>query len=161
MHRDILLAFLFPLCFAAAPLAAMPAFQYHAIPGPEDGNRESLISADIDKDGDLDFFTGGGRGDTSYWFENLGQAGWARHVVSDSDNADVGAAALDVDGDGWVDKVAGAFWYRNSGHPRDSAFTELGLVQSGRLSIFLVGAQRQTDRRYQYRGIQRSQRRWR
>lgn len=123
MRYEKFTAFLLPLCFAMAPLAAMPAFRYHPIPGPEDGDRESLNTADIDKDGDLDFFVGGGRGNSSDWFENLGPAGWARHVVSDSDDADVGAAALDVDGDGWVDKVAGSLWYRNTGHPRDSAFT--------------------------------------
>jgi hypothetical protein len=52
----------------------------------------------------------------------MGIAGWAEHLVSDSNNTDVGAVALDIDGDGWMDKVAGAFWYRNTGHPRDSVF---------------------------------------
>ncbi|MEO7426083.1 MAG: VCBS repeat-containing protein [Fibrobacteria bacterium] len=29
---------------------------------------------------------------------------------------------MDVDRDGWLDKVAGTFWYRNPGHPRDTVF---------------------------------------
>ncbi len=101
---------------------SMPGFELHLISAPETWNKESLLPADIDRDGDTDFFSGEGRGGRSYWFENLGIAGWAEHLVSDSDNTDVGAVALDIDGDGWMDKVAGTFWYRNTGHPRDSAF---------------------------------------
>lgn len=56
----------------------------------------------------MDFFSGGGRGLKSLWFENTG-AEWVRRPVSDSNKANVGAALLDVDGDGWLDKVSACF----------------------------------------------------
>jgi hypothetical protein len=97
-------------------------FQIHILTGTGGGGRESLQAVDIDKDGDPDFFTGGGRGEASEWYEN-DPSGWKRHRVSDSDDTDVGAVSMDVDGDGWMDRVAGSFWYRNTGHPRDAEFT--------------------------------------
>ncbi|MDB5048773.1 MAG: hypothetical protein JWO30_1844 [Fibrobacteres bacterium] len=112
------------LFLSLGTVSALPGFRYHPIPTPgfDRGNRETLLPVDIDKDGDLDFFTGGGRGSPSEWYENLGADGWKEHLVNDSNDTDVGAVALDVDGDGWMDKVAGSYWYRNPGHPRDTAF---------------------------------------
>lgn len=96
---------------------AMPAFVVRPVsPAFVPFFRETLLPADIDKDGDMDFFSGSGRGGKSWWFENAGGA-WLRRPVSDSNDTDVGAALLDVDGDGWVDKVSASFWYRNPGFP--------------------------------------------
>jgi VCBS repeat protein len=114
---------LFPiLLMTAFPAgAAMPSFVFRSIsPALEDMYRETLLPADIDKDGDMDFYTGSGRGSKNFWFENAGGA-WLRRPVSDSDETDVGAALLDVDGDGWMDKVSTAFWYRNPGFPSGPA----------------------------------------
>lgn len=89
------------------------SFSLHVLPWfPGAGShRETLSPADVDRDGDMDFFTGHPEG--ADWMENLGSAGWRRHGLSDSTNTDVGAFALDVDGDGWTDRVSGSFWYRN------------------------------------------------
>ncbi len=120
MRARLLSILIFTLTAGLGFASALFEFQLHILPGTEGGGRETLQAVDIDKDGDIDFFTGDGRGGSSQWFENLGPAGWKRHVVSDSDDTDVGAVALDVDGDGWMDKAAGSFWYRNTGHPGDS-----------------------------------------
>jgi hypothetical protein len=80
---------------------------------------ESLLAADIDRDGDSDFFSGEARSRPTWWFERTAE-GWIRHLVSDSNVTDVACAALDVDGDGWVDKVSSGFWYRNPGFPKDA-----------------------------------------
>jgi hypothetical protein len=96
--------------------AATPEFIFHEL-APLDSEgppRESLSPADIDKDGDMDFFSGGSRSD---WFENRGGEGWRKRTVSDSFDTDVGAAAVDVDGDGWIDRISGSFWHRNPGPP--------------------------------------------
>ncbi|MEO7424016.1 MAG: VCBS repeat-containing protein [Fibrobacteria bacterium] len=100
--------------------SAAPDFRVHLLEGTAGGGRETLLAADIDKDGDVDFFTGENGGPTE-WFENDPE-GWKRHPVSDSADTYVGGVALDVDGDGWIDKAAGSFWYRNTGHPREGGF---------------------------------------
>jgi VCBS repeat protein len=94
---------------------AMPGFTIRPISPPlVDFYRETLLPADIDKDGDMDFYSGSGRYNRSWWFEN-DRGTWLRRPVSDSNKADVGGALLDVDGDGWMDKISASFWYRNPG----------------------------------------------
>jgi hypothetical protein len=78
---------------------------------------------DVDRDGDKDFITGRSRGDI-YWFECVAAGQWKRRLLGKASPSDVGAAAFDVDGDGWVDLVAGGAWYRNTGRPRQEAFTK-------------------------------------
>jgi hypothetical protein len=108
------------------PLAAaadLPEFRLIELPKGGDA-RETLSPADIDGDGDLDFYSGSfGAAD---WFENSGGGNWDRHVISDSTDTDVGAAVFDVDGDGAPDRMAGSFWYRNPG-PGGGAFTTFRL----------------------------------
>jgi hypothetical protein len=119
--RALIIAF--PILLLTAPPAAgaMPGFTLRPIsPAEPDFYRETLLTADIDKDGDVDFFSGSGRYYSSWWFEN-DHGNWLRRPVSDSNLADVGAAMLDVDGDGWMDKVSASYWYRNPGFPPGSA----------------------------------------
>lgn len=107
--------------------AAGLSFQHHAIdralPGSSYG-QTSLV--DVDQDGDLDFITGGNaEGRSVFWFEFRGADTWVRHLVGKDHPSDVGGTAIDVDGDGWVDHVAGGVWYRNTGRPRDEAFERI------------------------------------
>ncbi|MEX0938745.1 MAG: VCBS repeat-containing protein [Pirellulales bacterium] len=109
-----------------APAAAQdkrgkaPEFVLHEI--GETGNYLGQTSlADIDRDGDLDFITGS-RGGEIQWWEYRGADDWVRHLIGDDSPTDVGGVALDVDGDGWVDQLSGAAWFRNTGKPREERF---------------------------------------
>lgn len=106
----------FAIWMTSAPAeSAIAAFALRPVTSAEGiGYRETMLPADVDKDGDMDFFSGEGRGGSSWWFERRPD-GWTRRLVSDSNLADVGGFVLDVDGDGWPDKVSAAFWYRNPG----------------------------------------------
>ncbi len=80
---------------------------------------------DVDGDGRLDFVCGRkGPGEESvlYWFENRGAEEWVRHLIGHDTRSDVGAAALDVDGDGRSDVVCSGVWFRNPERPREQAF---------------------------------------
>ncbi len=43
--------------------------------------------------------------------------------------SDVELAALDVDGDGWIDLVCSGVWYRNPGQPREKPFERIVFAQ--------------------------------
>jgi hypothetical protein len=111
-----------------------PSFRYHRIPANlplyrgDIGDYGQTAVADIDKDGRLDFIIGRKRQldwkieGTIYWFRNLGSGKWEQRVLGRDSLSDVGAAALDVDGDGWIDVVCGGVWYRNPKNPREKEF---------------------------------------
>jgi hypothetical protein len=82
---------------------------------------------DLDHDGDLDFVAGGRqpKPDRLYWFEYQGADQWVRHDVGTGYQSDVGLAALDVDGDGWLDLVCSGVWFRNPGNPREGKWERL------------------------------------
>ncbi|HYE18732.1 MAG TPA: VCBS repeat-containing protein [Tepidisphaeraceae bacterium] len=107
--------------------AEFPAFRHHYIDRSLPGNSYGQTSlVDVDRDGDLDFITGGADAQrTVYWFEYRGADDWVRHIVGTNHPSDVGGAAVDVDGDGWVDHVAGGVWYRNTDKPREQAFERI------------------------------------
>lgn len=69
--------------------------------------------ADVDGDGAPEFITGR-RGGDIFCFDYRGPDDWVRYVLGTDSPSDVGGVAIDVDGDGWLDFVAGGAWYRNS-----------------------------------------------
>jgi len=112
----------FALIAACALGADFPEFAYHEI--GRVGNRLGQTSlVDVDRDGDLDWITGGSGGDV-WWFEYRGPDDWVRHDLGAGAGTDVGGTAFDVDGDGWVDQVSGSTWFRNPGAPRTKPFTK-------------------------------------
>jgi hypothetical protein len=115
------------LALAASLLAGELKFQHHyidrALPGDSYGQ---TCLVDVDKDGDLDFITGGKGPDKSvFWFEFQGADKWPRHVLGKNHPSDVGGTAIDVDGDGWLDHVTGGVWYRNTRKPREEEFERI------------------------------------
>jgi hypothetical protein len=92
-------------------------FRHHLIDTDLPSGRYAQTAlADLDNDGRLDYIVGQQYG-TIFWYRNQAPDRWTRHVLGTDSPSDVGGAALDVDGDGWMDFVAGGAWYRNSRSP--------------------------------------------
>lgn len=77
--------------------------------------------ADLDRDGRPDYITGRSRREI-LWYHMEAPGRWVRHELGRQSPSEVGGAALDVNGDGWVDFVGGGAWYRNTGQPRTELF---------------------------------------
>jgi len=72
--------------------------------------------ADLDNDGRLEYIVGQQYG-SIFWYKCHAPDQWTQHLLGEESPSDVGGCVLDVDGDGWVDYVAGGAWYRNSRDP--------------------------------------------
>lgn len=129
--KQSMVIFLMRISCWAAVLAACnvratePRFEHHYIdqdlPGASWG-QTALV--DVDKDGRLDFITGQSRGPI-VWYRQEAIDRWVRHELGENSPSDVGGKSLDVDGDGWVDFVAGGAWYRNTGKPCTEPFERI------------------------------------
>ncbi|MCJ7673810.1 MAG: VCBS repeat-containing protein [Sedimentisphaerales bacterium] len=108
------------IIFCSLAYAEFPAFEYHQI--GRIGNQMGQTSlVDVDKDGDLDWIVGCNVGDL-WWFEYQSPDNWVRHLIAQKVPTEVGGTAFDIDGDGWIDQVSGAAWFRNTGRPREQQF---------------------------------------
>ncbi|MBN2130565.1 MAG: VCBS repeat-containing protein, partial [Sedimentisphaerales bacterium] len=73
--------------------------------------------ADFDGDGDLDTVVSRRETQTAYWFQRKDDATWIRHAMGKAEGLSntLGAAALDVNGDGLTDVVLSRVWFENPG----------------------------------------------
>jgi hypothetical protein len=85
--------------------------------------------ADLDDDGDLDFASGqrhtapGGM----VWWEQCTADHWVQHKVGTGHKSQSSGDALDVDGDGLNDLLAGDSWYKNPGKSREMPWQRFGV----------------------------------
>lgn len=115
------------LCAIAAPAdiggsSFTHRFIADEMPGSQVGFGASAL-VDLDGDGDLDFAAVNRADKRFYWFEHVSKSEWKRHSIGELPLAQLGGAAMDVDGDGWVDLIVGGYWFRNPGKPREAGFT--------------------------------------
>ncbi len=83
--------------------------------------------ADYDKDGDLDVTVQRrSDDDKAYWYENSGADKWIPHFIGIAEGYQLGAAAVDVNSDSYVDLVMGHVWFQNPGNLKIKPNSEWG-----------------------------------
>lgn len=114
--------------------------------------------SDLDHDGDLDFATGQRHdvGGGMIWWEHCSADHWVRHSLGAGHTSAAGGNAADVDGDGWVDLLAGNSWYRNPGPPGQGDWDrfEIGAPGAEELIVGEVTGDDRPDVLYVWRSIQ-------
>lgn len=115
--------------FKAEPVDEQFPFSLHWVGewiGGTDPSRIGMQTmADLDDDGDLDFASGqrqtlpGGM----VWWEQCSPDHWVGHKVGSGHKSQSAGDALDVDGDGLNDLLAGDSWYKNPGKSREMPWT--------------------------------------
>ncbi|MBN1815898.1 MAG: VCBS repeat-containing protein [Sedimentisphaerales bacterium] len=77
--------------------------------------------ADFDGDGDLDVVVSRRETQTAYWFERKNDSTWTRHTMGVSEGlaGALGAAAIDINRDGFLDVVLNQVWFENPGSLAD------------------------------------------
>jgi hypothetical protein len=112
--------------------ATFPRFSYHRIDNIGSKLGQTAL-ADVDRDGDLDWIAGEADhgGSRLWWWEFRAPDEWIRHDIGKG-HTDVGGAAFDVDGDGWIDVLSGSKLLLNSGAPREKPFraVDVGTIYS-------------------------------
>ena len=124
-------------------------FTRHDIDTTADG-AHSIVTGDMDLDGDIDLLVSNQDGDSHAWYENDGSGGFTRH---DIDTAADGAHSIvtgDMDQDGDIDLLtsnqdAGNIaWYENDGNENFSTHA-LTTTADGAISVFAVDMDGDSD----------------
>ncbi|MCG6927484.1 MAG: VCBS repeat-containing protein, partial [Acidobacteria bacterium] len=114
-----------PVPPSPAEITCFTHFEIGVLPGTEWGTAGPAVG-DFDGDGDPDVAISRRETATLYWYETRpGAEGWewARHPASTPEDPalrkgledSLGAAVLDVDGDGWLDVAVNRVWFENPG----------------------------------------------
>ncbi|MBN1845367.1 MAG: VCBS repeat-containing protein [Sedimentisphaerales bacterium] len=121
------LALLFLGAAAAAGEGAFAGFDYHRIDAIGSKLGQTAI-ADVDNDGDLDWIAGEAdyAGGELWWWEYRSPGQWVRHAMGKG-HTDVGGAAFDINGDGWVDVLCGSKILLNTKKPARENFREYSI----------------------------------
>jgi len=131
-----------------ATLGAEPQFRHHfitrdlPITGSGGGDYGLTALVDVNRDGHPDFVLGGRqpKPERLYWFEYQAPDRWQPHEVGHDYQSDVGLAALDVDGDGWVDLVGSGVWFRNPAPPGDQPWERFVFAENAKGAHDIVAA---------------------
>jgi hypothetical protein len=149
--------------FATGPIDERFPFSQHFM--GEFGRDPRFVSmtstADFDRDGDLDFASGQRHdlGGGILWWEYCSPDHWVRHEAGVGHRSAAGGNAADVDGDGWVDLLAGDSWYKNPTNPRSAASLswqrfDIGSPGAEELIVGEVTGDASPDVLYVWRSIQ-------
>ena len=111
------------------------------LPVPQTSDQQTgSVVGDIDGDGRIDFgITNRHHGNAAIWMRNTAR-GWTQHVIDPGPlNIEAGGALFDVDGDGYLDLVAGGdsssnevWWWQNPHPDYDRPWKRYIIKQSGR-----------------------------
>jgi hypothetical protein len=95
-------------------------FQHHVVADPLPGDSwgtGGFTLADFDNDGDLDVTVQRRSDDFKvYWYEYRSAGEWIQHYIGIAEDGQLGAAAVDVNRNGFIDLVLGHVWFQNPGN---------------------------------------------
>ncbi len=95
-------------------------FEHHSISDPLNGiewGTGGFTLADFDNDGDLDVTVQRRSDDDKvYWFEYQSSENWIPHFIGVGKEYQLGATAVDVNQDSFIDLVLGHVWFQNPGN---------------------------------------------
>ncbi|MDB5336932.1 MAG: cadherin domain protein [Planctomycetaceae bacterium] len=128
---------------------AVGAWTEHSISTAVNG-ANSLSSADIDGDGDIDVLATAAYGSSVYWFENNGSQAFTLHLVTSAASEAISVTAADIDHDGDMDIISASNgddkvnWYENNG---GQSFTtrSISTLSNGPQSVFVADIDRDGD----------------
>ena len=103
-------------------------FKHHVVANPLPGTAwgtGGFTLVDYDKDGDLDItIQCRSDDDKVYWYEYRNSDNWIQHFIGIGREYQLGATAIDVNRDSYIDLVMGHVWFQNPGNLKMEPDTE-------------------------------------